>query len=135
MALFQEFGDDALIFDLLFWTDDFDHWPRIKSDVAVAVNAALAEAKISIPFPQRDLHLQSITPAVAQALGRPPDEWRGEQPLAWRIHAKSSTRTRLSSASPDCDSDTAGSAADRSASSSAPPGFPESRDRAADLRL
>ncbi len=69
---FQEFGDDALLFDLLFWTDDFDNWPQIKSDVAVAANAALADAKISIPYPQRDLHLQSIAPAVSEALRSQP---------------------------------------------------------------
>lgn len=67
-TFFQEFGNDALLFDLLFWTDDFDNWPQIKSDVAVAANATLLEAKIAIPFPQRDLHLQTIAPSVAQAL-------------------------------------------------------------------
>ncbi|MEO5721571.1 MAG: mechanosensitive ion channel domain-containing protein [Chthoniobacterales bacterium] len=67
-TMFEEFGNDALLFDLQFWTDDFDNWPRIKSDVAVAVNDALAKAEIAIPFPQRDLHLQSIHPAVASAL-------------------------------------------------------------------
>lgn len=67
-TFFQEFGNDALMFDLLFWTDDFDNWPQIKSDVAVAANAALLAAQIEIPFPQRTLHLQSIAPAVARAL-------------------------------------------------------------------
>ncbi len=68
MALFKEFGDNALNFDLLFCTDDFDHWMRTQSDVAVAANAALAKAGIVIPFPQRDLHLQSIDSKAAAAL-------------------------------------------------------------------
>lgn len=34
----------------------------------MAVNNALAEAKIPIPFPQRDLHLESIQPVVTAAL-------------------------------------------------------------------
>ena len=67
-AYMDGFGADALLFKLFFWTDDFDQWLRIKSDVTVAVNGALAEAKIPIPFPQRDLHLQSIEPAVTVAL-------------------------------------------------------------------
>ncbi len=67
-TFFQEFGNDALMFELLFWTDDFDNWPQIKSDVAVATNAALLTAQIEIPYPQRTLHLQSIAPSVAQAL-------------------------------------------------------------------
>ncbi len=69
-TLMQEFGDNALLFDLRFWTDDFDNWPQIRSDIAVAANAALAEAGIAIPFPQRDLHLQSINPAAADAMVR-----------------------------------------------------------------
>ena len=64
----EGFGADALLFKLFFWADDFDQWLRIKSDVTVAVNDALAEAKIPIPFPQRDLHLESIQPVVTAAL-------------------------------------------------------------------
>lgn len=69
------FGTDSLDFDVRLWTDDYDQWLQIKSDVAVAITDALAEAKIAIPFPQRDLHLQSIDPAVADFLRRkdPPD--------------------------------------------------------------
>ena len=67
-TLMTEFGSDSLNFEVRFWTDDFDQWLKIKSDVAVAINAALVEAKITIPFPQRDLHLQSIDPSVAAAL-------------------------------------------------------------------
>ena len=63
-----EFGTDSLNFEVRIWTDDYDKWLQIKSDVAVAITDALAEAKIAIPFPQRDLHLQSIDPSVAAAL-------------------------------------------------------------------
>ncbi|MEP6809749.1 MAG: mechanosensitive ion channel domain-containing protein [Chthoniobacterales bacterium] len=76
-AYMDGFGADALVFKLFFSVDDFDQSPRIKSDVAVAVNASLAEAKIPIPYPQRDLHLQSIEPLVTAALQKgesaPPD--------------------------------------------------------------
>jgi potassium-dependent mechanosensitive channel len=69
-----EFGSDSLNFVVRFWTDDYDQWLQIQSDVIVAVNDALAEAEITFPFPQRDLHLQSIDPSVARALGtRPAD--------------------------------------------------------------
>ena len=67
-AYMEGFGADALLFKLFFWADDFDQWLRIKSDVTVAVNGALVEAKIPIPFPQRDLHLQSIAPVVTAAV-------------------------------------------------------------------
>ena len=67
-TLMTEFGTDSLNFEVRLWTDDYDKWLQIKSDVAVAITDALAEAKIAIPFPQRDLHLQSIDPAVAESL-------------------------------------------------------------------
>jgi len=67
-TLMTDFGTDSLNFSVRLWTDEYDQWLQIKSDVAVAITEALAEAKISIPFPQRDLHLQSIDPAVAEYL-------------------------------------------------------------------
>jgi small-conductance mechanosensitive channel len=60
IALFREFGDSSLNFTLRFWTSQFDKWVQIRSEVAVALNQALKEAGIQIPFPQRDLHLRSI---------------------------------------------------------------------------
>lgn len=47
--LLKEFGPDALLFDLGFSTADTAHFPAIQSDVAVAVNAALRDARIAIP--------------------------------------------------------------------------------------
>ena len=67
-TLMTELGSDSLNFSVRLWTDEYDQWLQIKSDLAVAITDALAEAKIAIPFPQRDLHLQSIDPAVAEYL-------------------------------------------------------------------
>ena len=67
-TLMTDFGTDSLNFEVRLWTDDYDKWLQIKSDVSVAITDALAEANIAIPFPQRDLHLQSIDPAVAEFL-------------------------------------------------------------------
>jgi small-conductance mechanosensitive channel len=38
--------------------------------LAVATYDALEQAGITIPFPQRDLHLQSVSPAARSALAR-----------------------------------------------------------------
>ena len=38
--------------------------------VAVAIQEALEEAGIGVPFPQRDLHLVSVSPNAAAGLGR-----------------------------------------------------------------
>ncbi len=58
-ALFVGFGDSALNFLLRAWTSRFDRWVNIRSELTVGVNAALRDAGISIPFPQRDLHIHS----------------------------------------------------------------------------
>ncbi len=60
MALFRGFGDSALDFELRGWIRNFDDFLRVNSELGVAVNDALHEAGIEIPFPQRDLHLKSI---------------------------------------------------------------------------
>ena len=59
-ALFRGFGESSLDFELRVWTDRADRWMQIQSELAVAVHAALREAGIEIPFPQRDLHLRSL---------------------------------------------------------------------------
>ncbi len=61
MVLFQEFGDSSLNFSLRFWVSDIDDWLIIKSDITTSVYHALQKAKIEIPFPQRDLHVRSMS--------------------------------------------------------------------------
>ena len=75
-ALFMGFGDSALNFQLRAWTDRSDIWPNVASDLRTAINRVLDEAGISIPFPQRDLHLVSVDPGVP-ALLRKDDEPAG----------------------------------------------------------
>lgn len=56
---FDDFGESALVFSLHFYITDSYGDPRIKSDIRFAINAAFSNNDISIPFPQRDLHLIS----------------------------------------------------------------------------
>ena len=58
VALFRGFGDSALNFEVRVWTDRFDLWLQTQSELAVALYAALREAGIEIPFPQREVHLR-----------------------------------------------------------------------------
>ncbi|MFT7621453.1 MAG: MscS family membrane protein [Myxococcota bacterium] len=64
-ARFMELADSALLFSLDVFIDD----PAIRDDVIDSLNtriyAALNEARISIPFPQRDVHLISSEPGPA----------------------------------------------------------------------
>ena len=58
-ALFTGFGDSSLDFKLRVWIPEAGDWPQITSDLNEAVHAALAEADIEIPFPQRTLHFRN----------------------------------------------------------------------------
>jgi small-conductance mechanosensitive channel len=68
-AVFLAHGDSSLDFELRAWTGSAD-WYTVRSDLTVAMNRALREAGISIPFPQRDLHLRSVDPEVRETLRR-----------------------------------------------------------------
>ncbi|MGH7787266.1 MAG: mechanosensitive ion channel family protein, partial [Candidatus Binatia bacterium] len=57
-AFFIGFGDSSLDFQIRVWTVQ-PKWARLRSDLAVAVQRALADAGIEVPFPQRDLHIRS----------------------------------------------------------------------------
>ena len=59
---FLEFGDSSLNFDLLVWVNDASRQYIIRSDLNFAVVKAFREQDITIPFPQRDLHIQSAIP-------------------------------------------------------------------------
>ncbi len=69
MVLFTGFGDSSLDFLVRAWTANYDRWVVIRSDLMVAIQTALAEAEIEIPFPQRDLHLRTVD-AEALASGQ-----------------------------------------------------------------
>lgn len=58
LALFKDFGDSTLDFEIRAWTDRFEDWLIVKSRLGVAVNAAFKDAGIAIPSPQRDVTLR-----------------------------------------------------------------------------
>ncbi len=64
LALFTGFGSSSLDFRLLFWINRADERLRIQSEVNVAVNKALKDAGIEIPFQQHDLHIRSVDPGM-----------------------------------------------------------------------
>jgi small-conductance mechanosensitive channel len=67
-ALFLEFGDSSLNFRLRVWISRYEEGFSIRSQLTVAINAALRDARIQIPFPQRDLHVRSVEPDVIRSL-------------------------------------------------------------------
>ena len=56
-VLFEDFGDSALLFSLNFYINDSFTDPRIKSEVRYKIDAKFREHHITIPFPQRDVHI------------------------------------------------------------------------------
>lgn len=59
VAVFRGFGDSSLNFELRVFMDAIDVF-EVPSDLAVAIDKAFAEAGITIPFPQRDVHLHGV---------------------------------------------------------------------------
>jgi len=56
---FKDFGDSALQFELKFWSTKLLQIGRIRSDLRFAIDAKFRENGVTIPFPQRDLHIRS----------------------------------------------------------------------------
>ena len=53
-----DFGDSSINYQLLFYSEDIFRIERIKSDVRKIIVKKFQENKITIPFPQRDLHIK-----------------------------------------------------------------------------
>ncbi|MGB8146331.1 MAG: mechanosensitive ion channel domain-containing protein, partial [Chromatiaceae bacterium] len=64
MVLFEDFGDSALIFTLRYWLkmEPGRDERRVASELRYAILEALTEAKVSIPFAERNLHLTTDAP-------------------------------------------------------------------------
>jgi small-conductance mechanosensitive channel len=58
------FGESSLDFRLRCWTR-VDDRIAVAGDLHVAINAELKKAGITIPFPQRDMHMYTTVPAPA----------------------------------------------------------------------
>ncbi len=56
-VLFDDFGDSALMFSLNYFTNDIFGDLKIKSHIRYNINSKFKEHGISIPFPQRDVHI------------------------------------------------------------------------------
>lgn len=56
-VLFEDFGDSALVFVLHFFVTDSFVDPKIKSQLRFKIDQKFRSNNISIPFPQRDVHM------------------------------------------------------------------------------
>ena len=68
-VLFRDFGDSALLFELRFFVGNVEARLQISSDIRFAIDEAFRQADITIPFPQRQLHITDAGDLV-QAVSR-----------------------------------------------------------------
>lgn len=68
LVLFTGFGDSSLDFVLNVWTVTRVQYPKIlASEIYFMIFKAFKEHGIEIPFPQRDLHLRSVSSPIPVA--------------------------------------------------------------------
>ncbi|MCB9866135.1 MAG: mechanosensitive ion channel [Phycisphaerales bacterium] len=70
IIIFEDFGDNALIFDVYFWvyTTAEMELRRVRSDVRYTIDRLFRAEGIVIAFPQRDLHLDTAKPLEVRML-------------------------------------------------------------------
>jgi small-conductance mechanosensitive channel len=69
-VVFEDFGDNALIFDAYFWSDvGGEKFLRdIRSDLRFRITQLFAEHDIVVAFPQRDVHIDTSKPLELRML-------------------------------------------------------------------
>lgn len=83
---FMEFGDSSLDFNLFAFLRDYNNSADIKSELHFAIFKSLKEAGISIPFPQRDVHIfqdentKVAKPKVVEPKTVVPKDGKGKNP-------------------------------------------------------
>ena len=68
-VFFEDFADSALLLVLVFWVElgpQRAPGRRVDSDLRYAIEKRLGTAGIAIPFPQRDLHLDTSQPLAVR---------------------------------------------------------------------
>jgi small-conductance mechanosensitive channel len=54
---FTDFGDSSLNFSIIFWSEELFRVENVKSDLRIKIFELFQENNITIPFPQRVVHL------------------------------------------------------------------------------
>jgi len=72
------FGDNSVDMAVYFWAD-IEQWFDLKSDLMAAIHDKLNEEGISIPFPQRDLHIKTIDENVFSKITRKKTNSKNEE--------------------------------------------------------
>lgn len=75
-VVFEDFGDNALVFDAYFWCDVGGEKAlfEIRSSIRHRLADLFEQNRIVVAYPQRDVHLDASTPVPVRVLGEAPDE-------------------------------------------------------------
>lgn len=70
IVIFKRFGDNSLEFELRVYISGMDHYFSVWHAINCAIDQAFRKADIEIAFPQRDLHVRSMSPGVFMEMER-----------------------------------------------------------------
>ena len=75
-VIFEDFGDNALIFDSIFWckVGGERELRQIRSNIRFQISNLLAADNITIAFPQRDVHIDNLGPLQVKLVGNNANE-------------------------------------------------------------
>jgi len=71
-VFFEDFGDNALIFDAIFWATvgGERELRQIRSEIRFKIAELFAAENIVIAYPQRDVHIDSLGPLQVEVVGK-----------------------------------------------------------------
>lgn len=70
VVIFSEMGDSALLFELRCFIRDIRQVFVVKSDLLFEIYQQLTDHGVSIPFPQRDIHIKNLSDLVPPQTSR-----------------------------------------------------------------
>ena len=81
LVIFEDFGDNALIFDVYFWCQvgTAMELRQIRSDIRFRIDELFRESHVVIAFPQRDVHVDTIGPLEVRIVEADRNTSRGEE--------------------------------------------------------
>lgn len=75
-VLFTNFGESSLDFQLVYWLEDFKDHQSVESDIRFMIDSDFRKNNITIPFPQRDLHIITDATIPEEFIEKEPEEER-----------------------------------------------------------
>lgn len=67
-AVFVGFGDSTLNFELRVFIESIDYFIAARHDINNAIDAKFREHGVEIAFPQRDLHIRTVSDSLAESI-------------------------------------------------------------------